>query len=208
MRLGKRIWTLWQLRPWVALSAVVAVIAAIWSVANISLFPPKLTSRSLQMATATTHVVVDTPVSSVLDLRQNTYDFSALTQRAILLGNVIANGTVRQSIAERAHVPVNALQISAPLTPAAPRPEVGSGNKPSVTDLVKSTNQYRISIEVNPTVPMLDIFAQAPTTTTATTLANAAVAGCGSTCQAHLPASAFRIGIRSGCSNWVKRGAR
>ena len=34
----------------------------------------------------------------MLDLRQNTYSFEALTQRAILLGNVIANGQVRATV--------------------------------------------------------------------------------------------------------------
>ena len=46
------------------------------------------------MASAATHVVVDTPTSTLLDLRQNTYSLEALTSRAVLLGNVIANGEV------------------------------------------------------------------------------------------------------------------
>ena len=98
MSLGKRIWRLWQLRRWVAIVIVVALVAATWSVAKISLLPPKLSPRSLEMATATTHVIVDTPTSSVLDLREDTGSFQAMTQRAILLGNVIANGAVRQAI--------------------------------------------------------------------------------------------------------------
>lgn len=177
MRLGQRIWTLWKLKTWVAVSAVIALLVAIWSVANISLAPPGLTPRALEMATGTTHIVVDTPRSSVLDLRQNTYDFEALTQRAVLLGNVMANGPVRAAIAKRAGVPVNDLEVAPPLTPQQPRATVGSANQPSVTDIVKSTNQYRLSIEANPTVPVLDIYAQAPTASSAATLANAAVDG-------------------------------
>ena len=108
MKLGQRIWKLWQLRPWVFASAFLATIAAAWSVANISLVPPGLTPRALEMATATTHVVVDTPKSSVLDLRESTDDLQALTQRAVLLGNVIANRPVAVDIARRAHVPAMA----------------------------------------------------------------------------------------------------
>jgi hypothetical protein len=130
------------------------------------------------MATGTTHVVVDTPRSAVLDLRQNTYDFQALTQRAVLLGNVIANGPVRAAIAREAHVPVDALQVAPPLTPQQPRATVGSGTKqPSTSDITKSTNQYRLIIEVNPTVPVLDIYSQAPNAASAEVLANAAVDG-------------------------------
>ena len=175
MRLGRRIWApLWK-RPLVAVSAVLAVIAAIWSVAAISLVPPGLASRSLEMATATTHVVVDTPRSSLLDLRQDTYSLEALTQRAILLGNVMANGQVRKAIAKRAHVPVNSLQVTPPLTPTQPNALVGAGNQKHTTDIFKSTEQYRLDIQANPTVPMLDIYSEAPTADSATVLANAAV---------------------------------
>lgn len=167
-------WTLWQLRPWVLASALLALIVAVWSVDKISLLPPRLTPRDLEMATATTHVIVDTPVSTVLDLRQNSDDIEALTQRAVLLGNVIANGRVAAAIAQSAHVPVNVLQVTPPLTPAQAVPLAGASNN-SVTDIAKSTNQYRISINVNPTVPMLDIYTEAPTATSATVLANASV---------------------------------
>ena len=69
--------------------------------------------RALEMASATTHVVVDTPKSSVLDVRENTYDFEAMTNRAVLVGNVIANGAVREAIANRAHVAVGAFGLDA-----------------------------------------------------------------------------------------------
>lgn len=176
MGLGKRMWTLWGMRRWVVLSALLAGLAAVWSVATISLSPPGLTPRALQMATASTHVIVDTPRSSVLDLRQNTYSFQALTQRAVLLGNVIANGQVRAKIASLAHVPVAALQVAPPLTPQQPTPEAGSAHN-SVGAILKSTNQYRLSIQVNPTVPMIDIHSQAPSADSAARLANAAVRG-------------------------------
>jgi hypothetical protein len=175
--LGKRIWRLWTLRPYVLGCFAVSALIAVWSVASVSLSPFGLRSRALEMATATTHVVVDTPRSSVLDLRQNTYSFEALTQRAVLLGNVMANGPVREDIARRAHVPVDVLQISAPLTPKVPRAPAGAENQKHASDLLKSTNQYRIGIEANPTVPVLDIYSEAPTSEAATVLANAAVDG-------------------------------
>lgn len=175
MRLGHRIWTLWRLRPFMAASAMLAAVVATWSVADISLAPPGLKSRSLEMASGTTHVVVDTPKSSIIDLRQNTYSFEALTQRAILLGNVMANGPVREAIAENADVPVEVLQVAAPLTSRQPRAQVGSANQKRASDLLKSTDQYRLSIQANPTVPVLDIYSQAPTAEKAEILANSAV---------------------------------
>jgi hypothetical protein len=177
MRFGKRIWTLWKLGPFVAAAAVLSLVVAVWSVAEISVLPPRVTPRSLEMATGTTHVVVDTPRSSILDLRQDTYSLEGLTQRAILLGNVMANGPVREAIAGRAHVPAAALEVAAPLTAKQPRAQVGSANQKHASDILKSTDQYRLSIQANPTVPVLDIYSQAPTAASAAVLANAAVDG-------------------------------
>jgi len=176
MSLGERLWALWRLRPFVAVATVVSLLVALWSVASISILPPRLTPRALSLATATTHVVVDTPRSSVLDLRQNTYSFEALTQRAILLGNVMANGRVHEAIARRAGVPVERLQIAAPLTPKQPRAQVGSADAKRASDLLRSTDQYRLSIQANPTVPVLDIYSQAPDAERAAQLANGSVA--------------------------------
>jgi hypothetical protein len=72
-------------------------------------------------------------------------------------------------------VPVETLQITAPLTPKQPRAVAGSANQKKASDILKSTDQYRLSIEANPTVPVLDIYSQAPTARSAEVLANASV---------------------------------
>lgn len=159
----------------VAVCFVIALIAAVWSLASISLFPPKLTARSLEMATASTSVVVDTPRSTLLDLRQDTYELEGLTKRAVLLGNVIANGQVRQSIARQAGIPVEVLRVDAPLTARQPRPRADAENEKTAGDILKSNEQYRLNIQANPTAPVLDIYAQTPTAESAEALANAAV---------------------------------
>ena len=161
--------------PSATASAVFAVVVAIWSVADVSFFPPRIESRSLEMATAATHVVVDKPRSTILDLREDTYSLEALSQRAVLLGNVAANGDVRDAIARHANVPSDQLQIEPPLTPDQPRAVVASTDRKHATDLLASTDQYRLTIQANPTVPMLDIYAQAPNSQSAALLANTAV---------------------------------
>lgn len=158
-----------------ALSIALSVLAALWSVQKISLTPPGLEPRSLEMATAATHVVIDTRTSQLLDLRQDTYSVEGLRNRAVLLGNVIASSDVERRIALRAHVPVEALRIQAPLTAQQPAPPVDSQNARHTSDIVRSNDQYRLNIDANATVPMLDIYAQAPTAASAAALANAAV---------------------------------
>lgn len=175
MDIGIRLRRLWGLRGGVALCLAVALFAAAWSVYHVSPLPPQLTPRSLEMATASTHVVVDTPASTVLDLRQSTLDFESLRNRAVLLGNVIAGSTVRDAIARRARVPAGALRIQAPLTKEQAAAPPDSGNERHTSDILKSNDQYRLDIQANLSVPMLDIYAQAPTAASAGLLANAAV---------------------------------
>lgn len=177
MGVGIRLRELWRLRVGVAVSVLLALAAALWSIQQIGLFPPRLQSRSLEMATASTHLVVDMPRSAVLDLRNDTYMLESLTNRTVLLGNVIANGSVRQYIAGRAQVPADTLQIAAPLTPDHPRDRVSPDTERHTTDILKSTDQYRLKIEANPTVPVMDVYSQAPTVKAAEALANAAVDG-------------------------------
>jgi hypothetical protein len=173
--IGIRLRKLWRLKAGVAVSVALALLAAVWTVEKISLLPPGLHPRSLEMATAATHLLIDTPSSAMVDLRQDAYSVDDLKDRAIVLGNVIASGAVEARIAQRADIPLEALRIEAPLTPAQPSPPADSQNARHVTDVLKSTDQYRITINANPTVPMLDIYAQTPTAESAAALANAAV---------------------------------
>jgi hypothetical protein len=163
----------------IAASALLAAFAAIWSVASVSLLPPGVKSRELNMATASAQVVVDTPYSAVLDLRQGTDDIVPLKNRAVLIGTLMGSATVRADIARRAGVPTERLEVVAPRTPQQPRPVEQSGAKKGPGDLLESTDQYRIDIQANPTVPLLNIDAQAPSAEAAEKLANAAVAGLG-----------------------------
>lgn len=175
MGIGIRLRKLWQLKLAVGISLALALLAAVSSVAKISLAPPGLTPRSFEMATAVSHLLIDTPRSILLDLRQDTYAIASLTNRAVVLGNVIASTSVEAQIAQRAGVPVGLLRIQAPLTPHESSIQVDPQNARHVSDLVKSNNQYRIQINANPEVPILDIYAQAPTAASAAALANAAV---------------------------------
>jgi hypothetical protein len=177
MGLGIRLRKLWHLKLWIAAGFLLACAAALWSVQKVSLFPPELSPRALEIASAKTQVVVDMPKSTILDLRQDTYSLEGLTNRAVLLGNVMASAPVRTSIAERAGVPVKSLQVTPPLTPEQPRATIEAETKRRTTDIIKTNDQYRLAIQANPTVPVLYIYTQTPSADTARDLANAAVDG-------------------------------
>lgn len=175
MGIGVRLRKLWRLRGGVGLCLGLSLFGAVWSVYHVSPGPPWLTPRALEMATASTHVVVDTPTSTVLDLRQSTNDFESLRNRAVLLGNVIAGSTVRAAIGRRARLAPGTLRVQAPLTREQAVPPPDSGNERRTGDILRSNDQYRLNIQANLSVPMLDIYAQAPTAASAALLANAAV---------------------------------
>jgi hypothetical protein len=177
MGFGMHLRELWRLRLGVVVAALVAVVGSLWSLYEISVLPPNLKPRSLETAAASTRVVVDTPRSMVLDLRQGTYDFASMRNRAILIGNVMASRTVREYVARKIRVPAGALQVTAPRTPEEPRPRAEAGQQKRATDILKSNEEYRLDIQTNATVPILDIHAQAPTAGSAQQLANAAIEG-------------------------------
>jgi hypothetical protein len=177
MAFGMHLRELWRLRLGVAVAAFVAVVGTLWSVNEISLLPPKLTPRSLETAAASTRVVVDSPRPMALDLRQGTYDFAAMRNRALLIGNIMASRAVREHIARELRVPADGLQVTAPRTPEEPRPRAEVGQEKRATDILKSNEEYRLDIQTNATVPILDIYAQAPTAKSAEQLANTAIAG-------------------------------
>lgn len=172
---GIRLRKLRHFKLGVVVSLALAVLAGVWSVQTISLFPPGLTPRSLEMATASTHVLVDTETSALVDLRQDTYSVEGLNNRSVVLGNIIASPQVQDRIARRANVPPERLRIQAPLTSQAPAPPVDSENARRTSDILKSTDQYRIDLKADPSVPMLNIHAQTPSAESAAALANAAV---------------------------------
>ena len=177
MRLGMHLRELSRLKAGLAASFVLAVVAATLSVANVSLLPPRVEPRSVEIASAFTQVVVDTPKSAILDLRQPTDDILALKNRSVIVGNVMASPPVRAYIARRAGVPSEVLQVVSPRTPAQPRARETIGKKKGPKDLVASTDQYRLDIQANPTVPILDVYAQAPTAEAAARVANATADG-------------------------------
>jgi len=113
----------------------------------------------------------------VLDLRQGTYFFEGLTNRAVLVGNVMASLPVREYVARKAGIPAYLIRATTPTTPDEPRTIADPENPRRTSDILKLTDEYRLKIAANPTVPVLDIYTQAPTAEGATVLADAAVDG-------------------------------
>ena len=135
--MGIRLRTLWKMRIWVAGCVMLSVFVASWSVVDLSLTPPGVSSRAISMATASTQIVVDTPQSTLVDARTDTYNIDALTNRAVLVGNLMATPEVRADIARTAKVPLELLEIQPPLTPKQPRVLAEDGHERHTSDIAK-----------------------------------------------------------------------
>jgi hypothetical protein len=159
-----------------AICLVCALVAGVVSTWTVSVAPLHLKKRYLTMASGSTSMLVDSPTTSILDPTQDTYSYESLQARAVLLGNIVANDPVRSEIAHRAGVPAGVLRIVPPATVNQPHPMLPRGQEPKTTDILRTTDQYRIEVDVAPSVPVVDIYALAPDVLTARRLADATVA--------------------------------
>jgi hypothetical protein len=177
MQLGMHLRELWKSRFGLPLSLILAFFVSLPVTYDVSLSPLGLQQRSLEIAAASAHVMVDTPRSAALDLRQGTYEMDSMIQRTVLLGNVVGSPSVRDRIARSAGVEADQILVTTPTTPKFPRAIADPQNQRSATDIAKAPDEYRIKVSANPTVPILDIYAEAPDIEGAEKLANGAVRG-------------------------------
>lgn len=174
MRLGRHMRELWDHKLGLAIALAIALLAA-GRMYGFGLFPPGL-ERAAGDGHAATHVLVDTPQSTTVDLRQGTSDIEGLTNQALLVSNAMASAAVRERIAVRAGIPANAIRTSTPLNAEYPE-GIAEGGGPQGAEGLSPTFLYRLDIQANPSVPLIDINTQAPTEDSAVKLANAAADG-------------------------------
>ena len=82
-------------RVTIAGSLLAALVATGFAVFNVSLFPPHLQKRALEIGAASTTILVDTPHSAVTNLGTTSDDFASLQAQAALLGNMMTTDPVK-----------------------------------------------------------------------------------------------------------------
>lgn len=171
MEFARTLKILWQRRRLVALGGLVAFLAAILSVYTVSLVPPGLSSRTNVFATASTQLLVDAPNSAFADLSN---DLTPLETRASVFARFLASPAALELIARDAHLPLDSIEAQGPYDMNLPviqqEPTAGARS----TQLIGEGDLYRLRFENNPVLPIVSVFAQAPTKDQAIALANAA----------------------------------
>lgn len=165
--MGIRLRELARLRIGLAASFTLACIAvALTSAYSVSLLPPGLTARVAETAGAHTQILVDDRRVSVLEAGFDINSFNDLHEGAVLAGSVMVQDPAREYIAQQAGIPAAAIEFSDPQVPIDP--PLPEPSPPS---------RYSLTVAARPTVPILDVYAQAPTVAAARRLVDASVAG-------------------------------
>ena len=88
----------------IALCTAVASVCAIWSVSTITLLPPSVSPRQMDIAAATARVAIDRPKPVIGDDHATEYDYETLQTRAVLIATLASTEPVAGYIARRAGI--------------------------------------------------------------------------------------------------------
>jgi hypothetical protein len=162
----------------VAFSALVGILCAGFN-SGLGPFPPNGEGDGLQVATATTHVMVDAGASSqsIAYQRALPQDQETATKHAELLGRTIVSPSVLTRVAHRCHVSPADVSGLARTTANVPLALLEPGSERRASDIQTSRAPYRLEVQGRPTMPVIDVYTQAPSVEGAECLANASSAG-------------------------------
>ncbi len=158
------------------LSALVGLVCAGFN-SGIGPFPPNDEANGLQIASATTHVMVDRPASSpsVAVRRALPQDVETSVKHAELLGRVMVTPPVLNRIAARCGLSPGAISGLGRITSSVPLVLAEPDSERRASEIQGSSSRYRIEVQGRPSTPVIDVFTQAPGTVEAECLANGAV---------------------------------
>ncbi len=155
----------------VAVGALVALGAAFLSVYKVALDPPGIEGRTNVFATSSTQILVDTPASAFADLAS---DLEPLESRASVFARFLTTHAALALIARKADLPVDAIEAQGPYDQNLPLFQQEPTAERRSSQIIGEGALYRLRFENNPNVPIISVFAQAPTKDEAIALAAAA----------------------------------
>lgn len=176
MELARTLRILWGRRRLVVLGMGIALVAALLSIYRIGLAPPSLESRTNVFATASTQILVDTPGSAFADLAS---ELDPLETRANVFARFLATPAAVALIAQKAQLPFNAIEAQGPYDLNVPSFHQGPTAEQRSSQIIGERALYRLRFENNPDLPIISVFAQAPSEDEAVALAAAAPAALG-----------------------------
>lgn len=188
-------------------ATLIAFLAAIASVVQIGLFPPEIKSRSLTVGAATTHAIVGPKLErgdlTDVDALTESTDVDTRIDRAELVANVISSSAVVDRIGLRMGINPDAITAATQVTASVPDALTEPGFDDRAAQILGSGNRYRLDVQANPALPILDIYALGPTPAEASRLADASIAAA----NAYLRSVAGERATKSDSDSAVGTGA-
>jgi hypothetical protein len=173
MEFARTLKALWRRRWLVALGVVVATAVALLSAFQVGLSPPSLNSRTNEFGTASTQILVDTPNSSFANLAE---EVDPLNYRAGVFARFLASPAAIGLIAREAKLPANAIEAQGPYEQGQPLFAIEPTADKRSSQIIGERALYRLRFENNPNMPLITVYAQAPSDKEAVRLADAAPA--------------------------------
>jgi len=154
------------------MGALIAVFAAILSVYHFE--GGKLKSRSLQYSAASTQVLVDSSSSVLGSVSQAS---EPLNVRAQVYANFMTSPAFLEIVAKQVGLSGDQLYAAGPVKASEARVEQEPTALKRNLEITGETKPYRLGFEAQSELPTITISSQAPTTSQAVALANAAAVG-------------------------------
>jgi hypothetical protein len=161
---------LWRRRIALAVAFVIALLAGMSVVYHL----PSLKKKSLSYGAATTQFLLDSNKSS---LANSGADLTNLATRAAVFTRFMTSPDVQTAIARHAGVPATRIEVDAPVDPGGPQGSTQPPAERRSSELASEADRYRIFVQNEQALPIVDVYAQAPDSAAAVKLADAAVAG-------------------------------
>jgi hypothetical protein len=155
-----------------ALGALIAAFAAIFSVYHFE--GGKLKTRSLQYSAASTQVLVDSSSSVLGSVSQAS---EPLNVRAQVYANFMTSPAFLEIVAKQVGLSGAQLYAAGPVKASEARVEQEPTALKRNLEITGETKPYRLGFEAQSELPTITISSQAPTTSQAVALANAAAVG-------------------------------
>jgi hypothetical protein len=158
-----------------AVSAAIGAFAAFLGVYQVTLAPPGFHARSVMIGTASTYLMLDTQRGLVPDHRATDLQFNTYTEEATLFADLLASDPVRDMVAQ--HMGLNPDQISTftRLTGLGDGAFTATRMEQRAAEILAAPRLYKLEMQPDPALPVISIYAQAPTAAGAEDLANTAV---------------------------------
>ena len=160
-----------------ALCTLVAVVCAIWSVNGISLAPPGVQPREMDIASAAARMSVDRPSPLISDALATEYDYETIMRRSVLVATLASTQPVLERIARLAGLDPTKIVATSPVTSGVQRVFTEPDSERRADQIAGADKPYRLEVRAGETLPTIDLYTQAPTVAEAERLADAVVPG-------------------------------